>query len=164
MRNSNSLHSMYASSFDFFASYANEAACILRLNLPSKRLLVSVGSDLIVLGNFDPTMAYQNFFRVSNVAPDGSALPPPHESFVVAHLVDIEDFRIGVYCWYCDEEEIEFCDDGVDGFEEDECCGLEVASWPSASDVSVMARARRRRVGGHVGFSEAPHHHIQRSN
>nr|GEU57458.1 hypothetical protein [Tanacetum cinerariifolium] len=80
MRNSNSLHSMYATSFDIFASYANEAACILCLNLPPKRLLVSV------------------------------------------------------------------------------------ASWPSASDVGVVARAWRRRVRGHVRFDEDPHYHIQRSN
>ncbi|GJY97668.1 hypothetical protein Tco_0514578 [Tanacetum coccineum] len=62
------------------------------------------------------------------------------ESFVVAHFVDVGDFKIGGYYWYC-EEEIEFCDDGVDEFQEDECCGSEMAS--SSSSFSYLIRFHR---------------------
>nr|GEX29776.1 protein kinase-like domain-containing protein [Tanacetum cinerariifolium] len=50
-------------------------------------------------------------------------LQQPKEEFVVPVVQQVQhkyDAQ-GGYCWHY-EEEIEFCDDSVDGFEEDECC------------------------------------------
>nr|GEY66616.1 hypothetical protein [Tanacetum cinerariifolium] len=52
--------------------------------------------------------------------------------FGMAHFVDVGDVGIGGYCWY-DEEEIEFCDDDVDGFEEDVRRGLILRRVENAS-------------------------------
>ncbi|GJY43654.1 long chain acyl-CoA synthetase 4-like protein, partial [Tanacetum coccineum] len=89
VRNFNSLNSVIANSFCFFASYADVPACNLRLK--SSVGVVIVEKLLVVFGDFG-----------------------------MAHFVDAGDIGIGKYCWY-DDEEIEFCDDGIDGFEAFSC-------------------------------------------
>ncbi|GJX11725.1 hypothetical protein Tco_0201584 [Tanacetum coccineum] len=59
--------------------------------------------------------------------------------FGMALFVDVGDFGIGVYCWY-DDEEIVFCDDGVDGFEAFSCWYDELGLRSHSYFISYMKR------------------------